>query len=142
MVFTKKAALCSLALMFISVAAFGQTEIKGKLIKATKNGADISGLFEPIVSVFQEEVLGIKTLKVSLTGIRPYNSKTYEFYYDGKDESTIVWKRRMRGVVVRPICVYITVGETEDSNILYLNYEYKDSKGFGSVDYIISTEKE
>jgi hypothetical protein len=142
MTFSKKIALCSLILAVTGAAAFAQpTEIKGKLVKATKNGVNITDIFEPIVSITQDEILGVQSIKIELSGAWPLNSKVYEFYNDGKNESPIIWKRRMRGVVVQPIRVFITERETEEGNLLYINYEYKDSKGFGSVDYIFATAK-
>jgi hypothetical protein len=141
MTFTKKIALCSLILALTGVSVFAQTEIKGKLIKATKNGVEITGIFEPIVSISQEDVLGVQSIKIALSGVRYADSKTYEFYNDGNNPSPIIWRRRMRGVTVQPINVYITTKESDESNLLYINYEYKDSKGFGSVDYIFATAK-
>lgn len=131
-------------LIVFSLAAgsvFGETDIKGRLLKATRNGANITGAFEPIVTIYQDVVSGVRTIKIHLSGERPRDSKIYEFYHDGTTGSPIIWKRRMRGVVVQPIAVYITTTEQEDgSSLLYFNYEYRERKGFGSVDYIIEVK--
>ncbi|MDR2521258.1 MAG: hypothetical protein LBC72_01715 [Spirochaetaceae bacterium] len=145
MTLAKKAAAVSFLLMFAAGSVFSQsaqTTVKGKLIKATRNGKNITSVFEPIVSISQEDVLGVRSIRLELSGVLSRDSKVYEFYNDGKNESQILWKRRMRGVVVQPIAVFITTAESENNtNLLCLNYEYRDSKGFGSVDYIIETEK-
>jgi hypothetical protein len=134
-----RAVFCGIFLL-AAAGAFAQGETKGRLVNATRNGKDITGMFEPIVSVVQEEVMGVRSIKLELSGVRPYDSKVYEFYNSG-DANSLIWKRRMRGVVVDPIAVYITIIASEGgTKQLLINYEYTDSKGFGSVDYIIALQ--
>ena len=141
MIFTKRMLFFGVVFSLAIGSVFGETEIKGRLLKATRNGTNITGSFEPIVSIFQDAISGVRSIKIHLSGSRPRDSKIYEFYHDGTTGSPIIWKRRMRGVLVQPIAVYITTTELEDgSNLLYFNYEYREKKGFGSVDYIIEVK--
>jgi hypothetical protein len=127
--------------IFLDAVLFAQSEIKGRLIKASRNGVDITKTFEPVVSVEQDKVMDVRTIKLRLEGQNSRDSKVYEFYNDGTENGGITWKRRLRGVVVQPLAVYITTAESGDANYLYINYEYRDKKGFGSVDYIIAIQK-
>ena len=141
MIFTKKIAVFLVVFSLAAGSVFGETEIKGRLLKATRNGTNITAVFEPIVSIYQDIISGVRTIKIQLSGVRAWDSKTYEFYHDGTTGSPIIWKRRMRGVVVQPIAVYITTSEQEDgSSLLYINYEYREKKGFGSVDFIVEVK--
>jgi hypothetical protein len=142
MVSLKKIALFSLIFAVSVSAAFAQDAIKGRLLKATYSGIDTTNLYEPLVTLRQSETLGIKTLALELSGVRIGNNKWYEFYNDGTDPSPVIWKRRMRGVVVKPLNVYITISEgLNNTNNILINYEYKDTKGFGAVSYVIAVEK-
>ncbi|GHT48834.1 hypothetical protein FACS1894102_2580 [Spirochaetia bacterium] len=149
---TNKNKFLALALFAaITVCAFaqdesqaGETTVKGRLLKASYAGRDTTSLYEPIVTIRQSETLGVSYLTFELEGARSArNSKTYEFYNDGSANSPLIWKRRMRGVVVDPITVYIatTPGATDSTNNLLISYEYTDSKGFGTVSYVVSLEK-
>ncbi|GMO50444.1 MAG: hypothetical protein Ta2G_07990 [Termitinemataceae bacterium] len=114
--------------------------VKGRLIKATLGGKDTTHLYEPILNVIRNEILGVKYLSIELEGARVNNSKRYDFYNDGSDP--LVWKRRMLNVGVSPLQVRITTEDAQNnlSNILIM-YEYRGAHGYGSVSYLIAVEK-
>ena len=146
MISLKKVMLAGIIFAVSMVSVFAQEApadgIKGRLIKATHSGVETTSLYEPLVTIRQSETLGVKSLYIELAGVRSSNDKWYEFYNDGNDASPAMWKRRMRGVVVQPLYVYITTVEgLNDTNNIVISYEYKDTKGFGAVSYVIAVEK-
>ncbi|GMO33681.1 MAG: hypothetical protein Ta2F_09620 [Termitinemataceae bacterium] len=142
-----KLVLCAFVLLFSTGLAFAQEgagagTVNGRLLKASYTGIDTTNLYEPLVTISESETLGVRYLSLELVGARPRNNKKYEFYNDGTANSPLVWKRRMRGVVVEPINVYIAVTEgVNNTNHLLISYEYIDSQGFGTVSYIVALEK-
>jgi hypothetical protein len=123
-----------------SISVFADEQIVGKLIKASLSGVETTKLYEPLVRITQSSVLDVKNFTLRLSGINARNSKQYEFYNDGG--SPDIWKRRMRGVSVKPIQAYITVSDGPDNtNVIVINYEYKGRKGFGNAVYVIAVEK-
>ncbi|GMO31590.1 MAG: hypothetical protein Ta2B_12680 [Termitinemataceae bacterium] len=139
----KKISFFVAILCAVSIGAFAQdSTVKGRLLKASYAGHDTTELYEPILTIRQSETLGVKYLSIELSGVRTKNNKRYEFYNDGAAGSPLIWKRRMRGVVVEPINVYIAMTEgVNNTNHLLISYEYVDREGFGTVSYIIAVEK-
>jgi hypothetical protein len=128
--------------LVLPVSVFAETRVLGKLVKSSVSGVDTTKLYEPIVTITQNSVLGVQSLVLELSGVRSRDSKKYEFYNDGKNAGSIIWKRRIRGVLVRPIGVYITFSEgLNNENTLFINYEYSGRRGFGNVVYVIALEK-
>ncbi|GMO46663.1 MAG: hypothetical protein Ta2G_01900 [Termitinemataceae bacterium] len=148
MIINVKKSLALVIFAALSYCAFAQDAsggeaVKGRLLKATYAGRDTTALYEPIVTIRQSETMGVVYMSFELEGARARNSKRYEFYYDPVTAiSPFVWKRRMRGVVVEPYTVYITrqAGQNDMDNLL-ISYEYLDSRGFGTVSYIVALEK-
>jgi hypothetical protein len=113
----------------------------GKLLKASVSGVDTTKRYEPLVMIVQNSVLDVQNLKITLSGVRSRDSKTYEFYNDGTTGSPVIWRRRMRNVIVRPGNAYISVNIGEDVNTIVINYEYFGRRGFGNAVYVIAVEK-
>ncbi|MDR2842246.1 MAG: hypothetical protein LBV52_03485 [Spirochaetaceae bacterium] len=138
----KKILVLAFIFALSGTALFAQTTVKGRLLKASYTGLDTTNLYEPLVTIKQSETLGVKYLSLELSGIKKRDNKYYEFYNDGTAPSPLIWKRRMRGVVVEPLNVVIALsGGFNGSNNLVVTYEYVDRLGFGSVTYIIALEK-
>ncbi|GHV83386.1 hypothetical protein AGMMS50212_07260 [Spirochaetia bacterium] len=141
--------LCRRVLFFCVIlcaaanAGYAQTttKLKGKLVKAYYRGADTTKLYESLVTITQIEISGVRYITLDLAGVRPRNSVHYEFYNDNFEKTPIVWKRRMRNVVVKPVNIFITLTEEKDQSTLLINYDFRDSKGYGAVSYIIALEK-
>jgi hypothetical protein len=132
--------LAGLALCCV-VSLSADEKIMGRLIKASVSGVDTTKLYEPLVTISQSSVLDLKSLTIKLSGIRERDSKLYEFYNDGTTGSPVIWRRRTRGVTVRPLNAYITVSAGPDNtNMIVINYEYRGRRGFGNVVYVIATE--
>ncbi|GHV22748.1 hypothetical protein FACS189494_09990 [Spirochaetia bacterium] len=126
-------------LLVCAAPVFSQSVVKGRLVRATRSGVVTTSIYDPIVTIRQSETLGVRTLVLELTGVRSANSKRYEFYSDGKQINPVLWRRRERGIVVKPYSVFITLTEGEGgTNTLLINYDYKEKKGYGAVSYIIS----
>jgi hypothetical protein len=124
-----------------SVSLFGEERVLGRLIKSSVSGVDTTGLYEPLVTIVRDSVLGVQNLSIGLSGVRPRDSKIYEFYNDSKQDNPVVWRRRMRNVIVRPGNAYISVNIGEDVNTIVINYEYFGRRGFGNTVYVIAVEK-
>jgi hypothetical protein len=127
--------------VFVSSVSLIAEERVGKLIKSSVSGVDTTRLYEPLVKIVQNSVLGVQNLTIMLSGVRARDSKIYEFYNDGKKGSPAIWRRRMRNVTVRPGNAYVSVNIGEDMNTIVINYEYFGRKGFGNAVYVIAVEK-
>jgi hypothetical protein len=129
-------------ILVCSVSLFADEQVTGKLIKASLSGVDTTRLYEPLVTITQSSVLGVRNFTLKLSGVNSRNSKQYEFYNDGDSDNPDIWKRRMRNVTVKPVNAYITVSNGPDNtNIIVVNYEYRGRKGFGNVVYMIAVAK-
>ncbi|MDR0408960.1 MAG: hypothetical protein LBH18_00980 [Spirochaetaceae bacterium] len=129
-------------ILLCSTSLFADEQITGRLIKASLSGVDTTKLYEPLVNITQSSVLGVRSFTLKLSGVNPRNSKQYEFYNDSNSGDSSVWKRRMRGVTVRPVDAYITVSDgPNNTNTIVINYEYRGRKGFGNVVYVVTVEK-
>jgi hypothetical protein len=124
-----------------SVSLFAEEKIVGRLVKSSVSGMETTWLYEPLVTIVQDSVLGVKNLTVMLSGIRARDSKIYEFYNDGANGNPVIWRRRMRNVTVRPGSAYVSVNIGEDVNTIVINYEYFGRRGFGNAVYVIAVEK-
>ena len=133
--------LAGLALCCV-VSLFADEKVIGRLLKASVSGADTTKLYEPLVTITQSSVLNMKSFTLKLSGIRERDSKQYEFYNDETADNPVIWRRRTRGVTVRPLNTYITVNAGPDNtNTIVINYEYRGRRGFGNVVYVIATEQ-
>jgi hypothetical protein len=127
-----------------SVSLFADDQIIGRLIKASQSGVDTTKRYEPLVTITQTSILGVQNFTLQLSGIRPPDSKRYEFYRISEDngDNNVIWKRRTRDVTVTPLNAYITINEGQDNtSTIVLNYEYRGRKGFGNVVYVIAVER-
>jgi hypothetical protein len=127
-----------------SGSLFADEQIIGRLIKASQSGVDTTKRYEPLVAITQTSILGVQNFTLQLSGIRPADSKRYEFYRISEDNggNNVIWKRRTRDVIVTPLNAYITINEGPDNtNTIVLNYEYRGRKGFGNVVYVIAVER-
>ena len=124
-----------------AVSLFADEQVIGRLVKASVSGADTTKLYEPLVTITQNSVLNMKSFTLKLSGVRDRDSKLYEFYHDETTDNPVIWRRRTRGVTVRPLNAYITVSPGADNtNTIVINYEYRGRRGFGNVVYVITTE--
>lgn len=142
MLSTKKIVFLTGLALCCAVSLFADEQIIGRLVKASVSGVDTTKLYEPLVTISQSSVLDLKSLTIRLSGVRARDSKQYEFYNDGTDGNPVIWRRRTRGVTVRPLNTYITVNSGPDNtNTIVINYEYRGRRGFGNVVYVIATER-
>ncbi|MDR3357156.1 MAG: hypothetical protein LBO04_08255 [Spirochaetaceae bacterium] len=141
MLSTRRNVFLTILALGCAVSLFADEQITGRLVKASVSGTDTTKLYEPLVMISQSSVLDMKSFTLRLSGVRERDSKRYEFYNDEGTSNPFVWKRRTRGVTVRPLNAYITVSAgPENTNIIVINYEYRGRKGFGNVVYVIATE--
>ncbi|MDR0383506.1 MAG: hypothetical protein LBH50_05915 [Spirochaetaceae bacterium] len=130
------------AIMFAcSFSLFGEERVVGRLVKSSVSGVDTTRLYEPLVTIVRDSVLGVQNLSIRLSGVRPRDSKVYEFYNDSAKDNPAIWRRRRRNVTVRPGNAYISVNIGEDVNTIVVNYEYFGRRGFGNAVYVIAVEK-
>jgi hypothetical protein len=137
----KKMLLLTVIVIVSSVSLFGAERVLGRLVKSSVSGVDTTRLYEPLVTIVRDSVMGVQNLSIRLSGVRPRDSKIYEFYNDSTQDNPVVWRRRMRNVTVRPGNAYISVNIGEDVNTIIVNYEYFGRRGFGNAVYVIAVEK-
>jgi hypothetical protein len=131
-----------MGIVFIgSVSLVAEERIVGRLVKSSVSGIETTHLYEPLVTIVQDSVLGVQNLTIMLSGIRVRDSKVYEFYNDGANNSPVIWRRRMRNVTVKPGRAYVSVNIGENMNTIVINYEYFGRRGFGNAVYVIAVEK-
>jgi hypothetical protein len=137
----KKAFFLAALAVACSVSLFADEQIKGRLIKSSVSGVDTTKLYEPLVTITQSSVMGLRNFTLRLSGVRAGDSKVYEFYNDSASDNPVIWHRRMRNVTVRPGNAYITVNSGSDGlNTIVINYEYRGRRGFGNTVYVINVE--
>jgi hypothetical protein len=136
----RKALLLAGIVFASSVSLFAEERV-GRLVKASVSGVETTRLYEPLVTIVQNSVLGVQNLTIMLSGVRARDSKIYEFYNDGTTGSPVIWRRRMRNVTVRPGSAYVSVNIGEGMNTIVVNYEYFGRRGFGNAVYVIAVEK-
>jgi hypothetical protein len=138
---TKKIVFLTGLALGCAVSLFADEQVIGRLVKASISGVDTTKLYEPLVTIGQSSVLDMKRFTLKLSGVRERDSKQYEFYNDGTVQNPAIWRRRTRGVTVKPLNAYITVSAgSNNTNTIVINYEYRGRKGFGNVVYVIDTE--
>lgn len=142
MLSTKKIVFLAGLALGCAVSLFADGQVIGRLVKASVSGVDTTKLYEPLVTISQSSILELKSFTLKLSGVRARDSKLYEFYNDETTGNPVIWRRRTRGVTVRPLNAYITVNPGADNtNTIVINYEYRGRRGFGNVVYVIATEQ-
>jgi hypothetical protein len=142
MLSTKRVVFLAVLTLGCAVSLFADGQVIGRLVKASVSGVDTTKLYEPLVTISQSSILALRSFTLNLSGVRERDSKLYEFYNDENTGNPVIWRRRTRGVTVRPLNAYITVSPGPDNtNTIVINYEYRGRRGFGNVVYVIATEQ-